>query len=118
MHLHLSRVKLILNFACLMNQMNLKKNLVPNTHLVIYVQKYLLCNEKMFHWYKITYELQHVQFLLSSTCENFFTNLLYCIRKKFSKQNQLLQSEGYPKTYYQMIKNFKEMLTDKVHSNN
>ena len=53
----------------------------------------------MFHWYKITYELQHVQFLLSSTCENFFTNLLYSIRKKFSKQNQFMQSEGYPKTY-------------------
>ena len=39
------------------------------------------------------------------------------IQKKISKQNQFMQSDGYPKTYYQMMKNFKEMLTDKVYSN-
>ena len=60
-------------------------NLVPNTNLVIYVQKYILCNEKMFHWYEITNELQHVHFLLCITCENFCTNPLNSIRKKFSK---------------------------------
>ena len=52
----------------------------------------------MFHWYKITYELQQVHFLLCIKCENFCTNPLYSIRKKFSKQNQFMQSDGYPKT--------------------
>ena len=47
---------------------------------------------------------------------SYFGKLLK-ILKKNSKQNQFMQSESYDKTYYQMMKNFKVILTNKVHSN-
>ena len=73
--------------------------MVPNTHLVIYVQKYLLCNEKMFHWYEITYELQQVHFYFALHVKIFVLILSIVLERKFSKQNQLMQNQGYPKTY-------------------